>query len=70
MRARAAFRYWVENMVDDAPQNAAVARAKAIKEAAGYVRDTIKFFDDEERKEILDQVLCELGSELVVQRSE
>ena len=68
MRARAAFRYWVENMADDAPQNAAVARAKAIKEAAGYV--TIKFFDDEERKEILDQVLCELGSELVVQRSE
>jgi hypothetical protein len=37
-------------MADDAPQNAAVARAKAIKEAAGYVRDTIKFFDDEERK--------------------
>jgi hypothetical protein len=58
VRARAAFRYWVENMADDAPQNAAVARAKAIKETAGYVRDTIKFFDDE------------LDSELVVQRSE
>jgi hypothetical protein len=45
-------------MADDAPQNAAVARAKAIKETAGYVRDTIKFLDDE------------LDSELVVQRSE
>ena len=52
------------------PQNAAIAKAKAIKEAAGYVTDTIKFFDDQERKQILDQVLSELDSGLVVRRAE
>jgi hypothetical protein len=52
------------------PQNAAITRARAIKEAAGYVTDTIKFFDDHERKQILDQVLSELDSKLMVQRVE
>ncbi|MGC1561112.1 MAG: hypothetical protein WA820_14850 [Bradyrhizobium sp.] len=41
---------------------------RASKETAGYVTDTIKFFDDQERKQILDQVLSELDSKLVVQR--
>jgi len=31
---------------------------------------TIKFFDDQERKQILDQVLSELDSKLMVQRVE
>jgi ribosomal protein L20A (L18A) len=52
------------------PQNASIAGARAIKEAAGYVMDTIKFFDDQERKQILDQVLSELGSKLVVGRAD
>jgi hypothetical protein len=52
------------------PRNAAIERARAIKEAAGYVIDTIKFFDDQERKQILDRVLSELDSKLVVQRAE
>jgi hypothetical protein len=52
------------------PQNAAITRARAIKEAAGYVTDTIKFFGDQERKQILDQVLSEPDSKLVVQRVE
>ena len=56
-------------MADDALQNAAVAKAKAIKEAAGYVSDTIKFFDDEERKKVLDLALSILGSDLVVRHS-
>jgi hypothetical protein len=47
--------------------NAAVTKAKAIKEAAVYVKDTIKFFDDQERKQILDQAFGELNSKLVVQ---
>jgi len=50
------------------PKNAAIARVRASKETAGYVTDTIKFFDDQERKQILDQVLSELDSKLVVQR--
>jgi hypothetical protein len=49
------------------PTNAAATNAKAITEAVCYVRDTIKFFDDQERKEILDQVLSELDSKLAVQ---
>jgi hypothetical protein len=52
------------------PQNAAITRAKAIKEAVDYVTDTIKFFDDQERKQILDQVLSKLDSKLVVQSAE
>jgi hypothetical protein len=39
---------------------------RAIEEAAGYVRDTIKHFTDDERKEILERALRELGSRLVV----
>ena len=50
--------------------NAEAAKAKAIKEAASYVKDTIKFFDDEERKQILAQVLRELDSKFVVQLAE
>jgi hypothetical protein len=50
------------------PHNAAIARA--IREAAGYVMNTIKFFDDQERKQILDQALSGLDSKLVVQRTE
>ena len=49
------------------PKNAAATNTKAIAEAACYVRDTIKFFDDQERKQILDQVLSELDSKLAVQ---
>jgi hypothetical protein len=51
-------------------RRAGIVKARAIKEAAGYVIDTIKFFDDQERKQILDQVLSELGSKLVVGRAE
>jgi hypothetical protein len=60
--------YNEENMASDPnePQNAAIVKARAIKEAAGYVTDTIKFFDDQERKQILDQVLSELDSKLAV----
>ena len=39
---------------------------RAIEEAAGYVRDTIKHFTDDERKQILDSALRELGSRLAV----
>ena len=39
---------------------------RAIEEAAGYVRDTIKHFTDEERKQILDWALRELSSVLIV----
>jgi hypothetical protein len=39
---------------------------RAIEEAAGYVRDTIKHFTDDERKQILDGALRELDSRLVV----
>ena len=39
---------------------------RAIEEAAGYVRDTIKHFTDNERKEILERALRELGSRLAV----
>ena len=39
---------------------------RAIEEAAGYVRDTIKHFTDDERKEILDRALRELASRLAV----
>ena len=61
-----------ENIARDPnePQSAEIARARAIKEAPGYVIDTIKFFDDQERKQILDRVLSELDSKLVVQRAE
>lgn len=52
------------------PKNPAVMKAIAIEEAAGYVRDTIKFFDDQERKQILDQVLAELDSKLAVRCAE
>lgn len=38
----------------------------AIEEAAGYVRDTIKHFTDDERKQILDSALRELDSKLAV----
>jgi hypothetical protein len=38
----------------------------AIEEAAGYVRDTIKHFTDDERKRILDSALRELDSRLAV----
>jgi hypothetical protein len=37
---------------------------RAIEEAAGYVRDTIKHFTDDERKRILDNALRELDSRL------
>jgi hypothetical protein len=39
---------------------------RAIEEAAGYVRDTIKHFTDDERKQILDAALRELDSRLAV----
>jgi hypothetical protein len=39
---------------------------RAIEEAAGYVRDTIKHFTDDERRQILDRALGELGSRLAV----
>jgi hypothetical protein len=39
---------------------------RAIEEAAGYVRDTIKHFTDDERKQMLELALQELGSKLVV----
>ena len=39
---------------------------RAIEEAAGYVRDTIKPFTDDERKQILEIALQELGSKLAV----
>jgi hypothetical protein len=39
---------------------------QAIEEAAGYVRDTIKHFTDEERKRILETALRELDSKLAV----
>jgi DNA-directed RNA polymerase subunit K/omega len=39
---------------------------QAIEEAAGYVRDTIKHFTDDERKKVLDRALRELSSKLVV----
>jgi hypothetical protein len=39
---------------------------RAIEEAAGYVRDTIKHFTDDERKQILDRALRELSSKLIV----
>jgi hypothetical protein len=39
---------------------------RAIEEAAGYVRDTIKHFTDDERKLILDSALRELDSRLAV----
>ena len=39
---------------------------RAIEEAAGYVRDTIKHFTDDERKQILEIALQELGSKLAV----
>jgi hypothetical protein len=39
---------------------------RAIEEAAGYVRDTIKHFTDDERKRILDSALRELDSKLAV----
>jgi hypothetical protein len=49
------------------PTSATVTKAIAIAEAACYVKDIIKFFDDHERKAILDQVLSELDSKLAVQ---
>ncbi|HTO59934.1 MAG TPA: hypothetical protein VMM15_01640 [Bradyrhizobium sp.] len=39
---------------------------RAIEEAAGYVRDTIKHFTDDERRQILDAALRELDSRLTV----
>jgi hypothetical protein len=42
---------------------------QAIEEAAGYVRDTIKHFADDERKQILEIALRELGSELAVRQA-
>lgn len=42
------------------------AQDKAVTEAAGYVRDTIKPFTDAERRSILDAALRELNSELTV----
>jgi hypothetical protein len=39
---------------------------RVIEEAAGYVRDTIKHFTDDERRQILDTALRELDSKLVV----
>jgi hypothetical protein len=44
----------------------AAAHDRAINEAAGYVRDTIKFFSDVERKRVLDIALAELDSGLAV----
>jgi hypothetical protein len=41
---------------------------RAIEEAAGYVRDTIKHFTDDERKQILDGALRQLDSRLAVMR--
>jgi hypothetical protein len=41
---------------------------QAIEEAAGYVRDTIKHFTDDERKQILDGALRQLDSRLAVVR--
>jgi hypothetical protein len=35
---------------------------QAIEEAAGYVRDTIKHFTDDERKKVLDRALREVGA--------
>ena len=40
---------------------------RAIEEAAGYVRDTIRHFTDDERKRILEIALRELDSKLLVQ---
>jgi hypothetical protein len=39
---------------------------RAVEEAAGYVRDTIKHFTDDERKRILEIALRELDSKLAV----
>jgi hypothetical protein len=39
---------------------------RAIDEAAGYVRDTIRHFTDVERKRILEIALRELDSKLLV----
>ena len=39
--------------------------ARAISEAAGYVRDTIKHFSDEGRERVLNEALELLESKLV-----
>jgi hypothetical protein len=39
---------------------------RAIEEAAGYVRDTIRHFTDDERKRILEIARRELDSKLAV----
>jgi hypothetical protein len=41
----------------------AVAEDRAVAEAAGYVRDTIKPFTDTERKRIIELALGELNSQ-------
>jgi hypothetical protein len=46
--------------------NPDVEQDRAIMEAAGYVRDTIKPFTDAERKRILEVALSELDSGLAV----
>ncbi len=46
--------------------NPDIEQDRAIMEAAGYVRDTIKPFTDAERKRILEVALSELDSGLAV----
>jgi hypothetical protein len=52
------------------PNEQQKVEARAISEAAGYVRDTIKYFTDDGRKRVLDQALEMLESKLVVQHSD
>jgi len=46
--------------------NPDIEQDRAIMEAAGYVRDTIKPFTDSERKRILEVALSELDLGLAV----
>ena len=39
---------------------------RAVEKAAGYLRDTIKHFTDDERKQMIELALQELGSKLAV----
>jgi hypothetical protein len=57
---------FIDGLRQEDSMSSAPNEPRAIEEAAGYVRDTIKHFTDDERKRILDSALRELDSKLAV----